>query len=225
MKQVLRVCAAIAFSALLSGSAGAIVINTLNSPTAFIISEDEGGGLVLTATGTVSVTSGFNSSSLVLHVILNNASTLNGTPLTAAANVRLSGWGFGVNPNATGVTFTDASDGGLIDATMGSIPSLAAIEVCAWGGNSCSGGSNGGIQAGGGDTFDLVLAGFWGSAVTFDPLGVRFQTGLGSFEFTCGGSCAGASDIAAAVPEPGTLALVGIALLGLATVGRRRQMH
>jgi hypothetical protein len=208
-------------AALLSSAANALVINTLNTPTSFTITKDVGGGLVLTASGTVAISSGFNSNSLVLQVVLNNASTLNGVALTGAANVRLTGWGFGVNPDATGVTFSDAADGGLIDASLDSIPSLAGIEVCAWGGNNCSGGANGGIQAGSSDAFALILAGHWTDSVTFDPLGVKFQTGDGSFEFACTGACTGGGG-PQAVPEPQSLALLGLGLLVLAALPRRR---
>jgi hypothetical protein len=211
--------------ALLPGSAAAILITTVNAPVAFSISRDVGGGVVLTATGFVSVTSGFNSSSLVMHVILNNTSTLNGIALTPAANVRLTGWGFGVDPNATGVTFSDAADAGLIDASLDNLPGVAAIEVCAWGGNNCSGGANSGIQAGNSDIFDLILAGQWGNAITFDPLGARFQTAAGSFDFACPPNCGTGGIGPSAVPEPRTLALLGLGLLGLATFARRKQMQ
>ena len=207
-------------SMVVCASANALIINTLNSPANFVISQAEPGGVLLRATGSVTITSGLNSSTLVLHVILNNTSTLNGVPYTAADNVRLTGWGFGVNPNATAVTFQDVADGGIIDATLDNLPGLAAIEVCAWGGNNCSGGANGGIQAGNSDVFDLILAGNWGSSVTFDPLGVKFQTPITSYEFTCTGTCAsgGSGD----VPEPQTLALLGLGLMALAFVSRRK---
>src|SRR5437016_947897 len=118
MRRLLSLFAGIFIWALLPSSAAAIIITSLDTPVTFTILQDIGGGTVLSATGSVRVTSGFNSSSLVMEVILNNASTLNGVPLTSAANVRLTGWGFGVDPDATGVTFSDAADAGLIDASL-----------------------------------------------------------------------------------------------------------
>lgn len=208
----------------LSGSAAAIVITSLDTPVAFTITQDIGGGIVLSATGSVRVTSGFNSSSLVMEVILNNASTLNGIPLASIANVRLTGWGFGVDPDATGVTFSDTADAGLIDASLDNLPSLAGIEVCAWGGNNCSGGANGGIQAGNNDAFALILAGPWGNSITFTPLGARFQTAGGSFDFSCPPFCAvGGGPDPNAIPEPQTLALVGLGILALGAFGRSKR--
>jgi hypothetical protein len=210
----------------LATPASAITITTLDAPVEFTISYDVGNGLVLNATGSLTVTDGFNSSFLTVHVLLNNSSTLNGVDLTSAANVRLTAWGFGVDPNATGLQFLDAGDGGLVDASLDSIPSLSAIEVCAWGGNNCSGGGNSGIQAGSFDTFDLVLAGAWGNSVIFDPLGVKFQTALTSYEFQCRGTVActeGTPTADLAVPEPQSLALIGLGMIILAGFSRRKR--
>jgi MYXO-CTERM domain-containing protein len=226
MKRLLSLFAGMFIWALVPGSASAIVISSLDTPVAFTITQNIAGGIVLSASGSVQVTSGFNSSSLVMEVILNNASTLNGIPLTSAANVRLTGWGFGVDPDATGVTFADAADLGLIDASLDNLPSLAGIEVCAWGGNNCSGGANGGIQAGSNDAFSLILAGHWENSITFTPLGVRFQTPGNSYDFACPPFCAveGGGD-PNAIAEPQTLALFGLGLLALATFVRRRRIE
>lgn len=210
---------------LVCGSSSALVVDTLNDPIPFTISGDIGDGIVLTATGTVMITGGFNTSTLALHVILNNASTLNGDPFTPSDGVILIGWGFGVDPNMTGVTFANGAGGGMIDATPESVPGLGGIEVCAWGGNGCTGNGTTGVLAGTGDSFDLFLDGNWGRSVIFDPVGARFLTSAGIFSFQCTGSCSvgNAAFAAAAVPEPQTLALIGIALLAVGAVSRRRR--
>jgi hypothetical protein len=160
---------------------------------------------MLTGTGSLTVT-GFDSSNLNVLVTLNNTSSIGSN--------RLTSFGFGITPDATGVTFTDTADAGMIRASLSSIPSLATIEVCAFGGQNCSGGSNGGIRGGRFDTFTVGLLGTWGSSVEIDPIGFKYQTGSGSFEFTTtpGGS----------VPEPGPLALFLVGAIGLAAWPRRK---
>jgi hypothetical protein len=219
MRHVLKALLASAIFA--CANASAVVINTMNTPVAFTISEDIGGGIVLTATGSVTITAGLGTDALDLQVILNNDSTLNGQPYTPTDGVTLIGWGFGVDPDMTDVTFTNGSGSGMIDATPNeSLPGLTGIEVCAWGGNGCSGNLPGGILAGDTQTFSLVLAGTWGSSVTFDPIGARFRMGENFFSLQCTGECLAP----AAVPEPETVALVAIALLMMGwTVARKRR--
>jgi PEP-CTERM motif len=209
MRQIVKAMAAAAL--FVSANAAAIVIDTLDTPVAFTVSGDIGSGIVLTATGTVTITSGFQSNELDLHVVLNNASTLNGAPYMPSDGVTLIGWGFGIDPNMSDVTFV-GSGGGMIDAaTAAGLPGLTGIEVCAWGGNGCSGNDPGGILAGNSDSFDLMLSGKWGNSVTFDPIGARFRTASDTFSFDCTGSCVEAAAVAA--PEPGSLALLAIGLL------------
>ena len=219
MRHVLKALLASAIFA--CANASAVVINTMNTPVAFTISEDIGGGILLTATGSVTITAGLGTDALDLQVILNNDSTLNGQPYTPTDGVTLIGWGFGVDPDMTDVTFTNGSGSGMIDATPNeSLPGLTGIEVCAWGGNGCSGNLPGGILAGDSQMFSLVLAGTWGSSVTFDPIGARFRMGENFFSLQCTGECLAP----AAVPEPETVALVAIALLMMGwTVARKRR--
>lgn len=167
------------------------------------------GSYNLTGNGSLSVT-GFNSNSLTITVTLNNTSPNNSDRLTA--------FGFGIDPNATSVTFMDSPDGGLTSAgfvTNGALPSnVPGVELCAWTGPNCSGGGRGGIFGGTGDTFQLLLGGIWGSQVNIDPIGLRYQTGSGSFTFSVGNG--------RSVPEPGSLALLGFGLIGLAAARRHR---
>jgi hypothetical protein len=203
---------------LFSAVGNATVISSGSSnPLGFTWSYSSAAG-ALTGSGSLTL-SGFNTSTLTMDVILNNTSLLSSN--------RLTSFGFGINPNATGVTFSDASDAGMVNASMSSIPSLATIEVCAFGGPNCSGGGNGGILGGGSDAFRILLSGAWGSSVDIAPIGFKYQTGSGSFEFTTssssGSTSGGLSSSGTSVPEPGVLALLSVGLLGQALLIRQRR--
>lgn len=197
-----------------SGTANAVIVSSGSPITSFSWSFDTGISL-LTGSGSI-VISDFNSIALTTSITLNNTSTIGG-----AGGERLTAFGFGIDPNATGVSFLDVSDGGMVSASASSIPSLATIEICAYGGSNCAGGSNGGIFAGTSDSFAVVLAGTWGSSVNIDPIGFKYQTGYGSFEFTTsssGSSSTTSSTSSGTVSEPSTssMALLALGLLAFA---------
>jgi len=194
--------AALAFGA---SPASAVTVSSGDTPLLFTWSYSSSAGL-LTGSGSMTV-SGWGTSSLTTLIYLSNTSGLSSN--------RLTSFGFGINPDATGISFSDTADGGMVNASLANIPSLATIEVCAFGGPNCSGGGSGGILGGASDTFSIILAGTWGTSVDIDPIGFKYQTGAGSFEFTTssGGS----------VPEPGTLSLLGLGLLGIGFMRRARK--
>ncbi len=173
----------------------------------------------LTGTGTVTV-AGITDDSLTLQFSLTNK-----TVADSGVDARLTAFGFGIEPNATGVDFyDDPSDSGMVSASLDNISSLKTIEVCALGGVNCPGGADGGIFANGAsDIFSLKLTGAFAKGATIDALGYKYQTDEGSYEFSCSttgttNQCSGGST----VPEPGILALVGVAFAGMSFTRRRK---
>ena len=202
---------------LASGDASAFFIDNAGDSLNFSWSY-AGGGYNLTGAGTMTATA-LSTGSLTLQISLTN-----NTVAPSANNARLTAFGLGIDPDATGVIFTDASDGGMINASLDKIPSLKTIEVCVFGGPNCSGGGNGGIFASGAsDMFSLIITGAFANGATIDPLGYKYQTNHGSFEFSCPTTgTSGQCNDPPSVPEPGSLALLGAIAAAYATIRRRR---
>lgn len=193
-------------------SAAMLDVNSGN-PLDFSWSYNTGSSL-LTGNGSILATK-YTDSVLALTVSLANTSAN-----TGQGGDRLTGFAFGIEPDAYLMAFSDNSDGGMVAAWWASgtmAANVPGVEVCAYGGNNCSGGSNGGIFAGMTDTFTVWLGGLWGNSVNIDPIGLRYQTGNGSYTF--------ASTNPGALPEPATASLIGLGLgmLGMAAARRRKQ--
>jgi hypothetical protein len=131
-----------------------------------------------------------------------------------------------VSPTLTGASATGAWDAG-INATL---PTFQTVDLCIWRSNGCPGGNiNNGLSEGGVDNFSLTLitaGNFLTNGISFtSPYGVEFQdVGTRGQSFAFAGCVVGTPNCGPTqVPEPGSIALAGLALLG-ASLARRRKV-
>jgi hypothetical protein len=209
---------------LASASASAITVTTADAGSTFQIDwtllagqlDNDGGATSpfdLTATGTFLISS-FTGSAITLNVTIANTTTPpNGE------NAGITSFGIGVRPDATSVQFSDTNDGAfssaLVQTGQQNYPGgYKDIDVCVFT-QGCSGGSQGSaLAAGASDSFVLQIAGNFGGKVELDPFAIKFQTDAGSFEFS-------GDTPPTTVPEPASLALMGLGLVGLGFARRR----
>jgi hypothetical protein len=154
--------------------------------------------------------------SITFNVHFSNTTVLSG----ATTEAGITTFGFGTNPNATTVTFTDNPDGAFafaeVQTGQQNFPGgFKDIDVCVYS-QGCSGGSQGSaLAAGAFDDFTLVVNfNPSSSSVAFEPFPIKFQTTQGSFEFGGGASPTDDTDGASptdTVPEPSGLLLWALA--------------
>ena len=227
-KRSMKVLVATLFAGYIANASALLITSTGDNSVDFEIPCDvlqAAGCEGLLATGSITV-SGFNSSQLTMLITLENDSI---GPLT---QIRLTAFGFGITPDVTGVTFVDVADNGITAAALNGVPPNnfpndpgSTIDVCAYAGVNCSGGGGGpttGLLPGESDTFTLLLDGTFGSTVSFDFLGARFQTEEGSFTFQCRNGDCGGGGPGGELPEPNALWLLGMGLVALAVARRRK---
>jgi hypothetical protein len=138
----------------------------------------------------------------------------NSTATTPNINARLVSFGFGLSPDAT--SFTSIVNGATFAFGFSNFPAFQTVDVCAFAGNNCAGGGNGGLSPGqtSSDILSMLISGNFADGVTFSPVAVKFQTAVGSFEFDGGTPNT-------PVPEPASLLLFGSGLVAVGYKARR----
>lgn len=143
------------------------------------------------------------------------------SPLTS----RVSSFGFNTNPDISGATSTGTFSYTTLNSTYPN--GIGTIDVCFKDAStgSCAGGGSGGLLAGqtGTGSFTLNFSSPL-SSLTLSDFYDRYQsiTGAGNITSASGSGTQSSSSGGTPVPEPGMAGLLGLALIGVAMMRRRR---
>ncbi|SFC10504.1 PEP-CTERM protein-sorting domain-containing protein [Polaromonas sp. OV174] len=222
LKKIIQAAAICAGLIGLGGGASASVITFHNvNDTGSILYSTTQDGATLSATMQFTLSAISNNSATFALTVSNNSSG-------PGANQLMSFGVDTVSPTLTGASATGSWEAG-INKTL---PTFQTVDLCIWRSNGCPGGAVGdGLAEGLSDMFSLVLttAGNFlqPDGISFtSPYGVKFQnvgTAGSAAEFAgCIAGTAGCGPTTRQLPEPASIALVGLGLLGVA-LGRRRR--
>jgi hypothetical protein len=161
------------------------------------------------------------TNTLSVEIDVTNTSTLLGNE---AGLWKLA---FGMDPNATSVTLTHLSGANKFKNAQVTIdPALVnnVLDLSVGSQASTDPGYPSTLQEQQQDKFrlDFVFTSLGGDGVEFSPFGSFWQTSTESFQFGDNGNGGGPGGNGNGIPEPASLALLGVGLLAMGWVTRRR---
>lgn len=180
----------------------------------------ESGGLPyeLSTVATFDIIS-FNAGELVLGITVDN--TTDTTLYPVVTNNAVMSIGFDVDPDVIVDTFVAGSVLNNVSEGADLTGNFKSLSICVFAAGCQGGNVNDGLQAGDSDYFELALLGdFSDLTAILSRFALKWQGNLGSFEVSGTPCCDRPPND---LPEPGTLALLGMGFAAIGAMGRRRR--